>query len=128
MAKLLYSVTMSADGFIAGPDGDMSWLAEHLGPDPLIDQLMDDVGALLVGARTFGGDDPHRGDPQHEGAFEGGWHDPQFVVTHRPRASTPDVTFMHDVSEAVTAAKEAAGDHYVNVLGADDPDKTRFVN
>ena len=27
MGKLLYSATMSLDGFIAGPGGDMSWLA-----------------------------------------------------------------------------------------------------
>ena len=26
MARFLYSVTMSLDGFIAGPGGDMSWL------------------------------------------------------------------------------------------------------
>ena len=61
MAKVLYSVTMSLDGFIAGPGGDMSWLSEHLGPNPEIDRLIDDIGSLLVGHRTFGGDDPHRG-------------------------------------------------------------------
>lgn len=27
MGKVLNSVTMSLDGFIAGPGGDMSWLA-----------------------------------------------------------------------------------------------------
>ena len=26
MAKVLYSATMSLDGFMAGPSGDMSWL------------------------------------------------------------------------------------------------------
>jgi hypothetical protein len=30
MSKLPYSATMSLDGFIAGVDGDMSWLTEHL--------------------------------------------------------------------------------------------------
>jgi len=30
-AKLLYSATISLDGFIAGAGGDMSWLTEHLG-------------------------------------------------------------------------------------------------
>ena len=34
MAKLLYSATVSLDGFIAGPEGDMSWLTEYLGPNP----------------------------------------------------------------------------------------------
>ncbi len=27
MAKLIYSATMSLDGYIAGPRGDMSWLS-----------------------------------------------------------------------------------------------------
>ena len=29
---------MSLDGFIAGPGGDMSWLTEHLGPIPKVDE------------------------------------------------------------------------------------------
>ncbi|GAA4430764.1 dihydrofolate reductase family protein [Georgenia halophila] len=121
MAKLLYSVTMSADGFIAGPGGDMSWLTEHLGADPVMDELIAGVGALLVGARTFGGDDPHRGDPEREGAFEGEWDGPQVVLTHRPPAQpVTRTTFLDDVRTAVEAARDAAGGkEYVNVLGAD---------
>lgn len=120
MAKLLYSVTMSLDGFIAGPDGDMSWLARHLGPDPMIDELIGDVGALLVGNRTYGGDDPNRGDPEHEGAFSGQWHGAQFVLTHNPpERPVPGVAFLDNLGEAVAAARAAAGERYVNVLGAD---------
>ena len=73
MAALLYSVTMSLDGFIAGPGGDMAWPTERLGPNPMVEELIGDIGALLVGNRTFGGDDPHRGDAEREGtAFGGG--------------------------------------------------------
>jgi dihydrofolate reductase len=119
MAKLLYSVTMSLDGFIAGPGGDMSWLTEHIGPNPEIDELIDDIGALLVGNRTFGGDDPHRGTDKEGKPFGGGWDGPQFVLTHHAReSSVPGVTFVGDLHTAVTVAKEAAGDKYVNVLGA----------
>ena len=50
MAKLLYSATMSLDGFIAGPGGDMSWLTEYLGPNPLLDELITRIGAVLAGA------------------------------------------------------------------------------
>ena len=32
MGKLLYSVTISLDGFIAGPGGDMSFWTENVGP------------------------------------------------------------------------------------------------
>ena len=119
MAKVLYSATMSLDGFIAGPGGDMSWLLEHLGPNPAIDELIGEIGALLVGARTYRGDDPHKGTDK-EGAFEGAWQGPQFVLTHHPaEASVPGVTFVGDLEQAVTQAKAAAGDKYVNILGAD---------
>ena len=119
MAKLLYSATMSLDGFIAGPGGDMSWLAEHLGPNPTAERLVGDIGALLVGNRTFRGDDPNKGT-EKEGAFEGAWHGPVFVVTHHPPDEpVPDVTFVGDLAGGVAAAKAAAGEKYVNVLGAD---------
>ena len=46
MGKVLYSATMSLDGFIAGPGGDMSWLSEYLGPNPTVDELTGEIGAL----------------------------------------------------------------------------------
>jgi dihydrofolate reductase len=119
VARLLYSATMSLDGFIAGPGGDMSWLSEHLvGDNPTADRLLASVGAILVGNTTFGGDDPNRGTDR-EGAFGGEYHGPQFVLTHRPPADPPPgVRFVGDLHDAVAQAKEAAGDRYVNVLGA----------
>lgn len=94
MAKLLYSATMSLDGFIAGAGGDMSWLTEHLGPNPIAEDLIGNIGALLVGNRTFRGSDPHKGDPDKEGqAFGGGWEGPQFVLTHHaPDTQVPGVS------------------------------------
>ncbi len=121
MATMLYSATMSLDGFIAGPGGDMSWLTEHLGPSPLVGELVQRIGALLVGRRTFGGDDPYKGVKDREGKpFGGGWSGPQFVLSHHPPADpVPDVTFVDDFETAVTAARDAAGERYVNVLGAE---------
>jgi dihydrofolate reductase len=119
MGKLLYSVTMSLDGFIAGPGGDMSWLTEHLGPNPTVDEVIGKIGALLVGNRTFRGDDPHKGTPSEGKPFGGGWTGPQFVLTHHaPSAPVPGVTFVGDLESGVAAAQAAAGDKYVNVLGA----------
>ncbi|QRP49830.1 dihydrofolate reductase family protein [Amycolatopsis sp. FDAARGOS 1241] len=118
MGKVLYSAAMSLDGFIAGPGGDAQWMTGYLGPNPEVDDLVPGIGALLVGRRTYGGDDPNRGT-EHEGAFGGTWHGPQFVVTHRPAEPAPGVTFVGDVVSAVAAAKEAAGDKYVTVLGAE---------
>jgi dihydrofolate reductase len=120
MAKLLYSVTMSLDGFIAGPGGDMSWLVPHLGPDPVVDGLIPRVGAILAGGRTFRGDDPHKGTESEGEVFGGGWEGPQFVLTRTPPAEpVPGVEFVTDVREAIAAARAAAGDGYVNVLGAE---------
>jgi dihydrofolate reductase len=120
MGKLLYSATMSLDGFITGAGGDMSWLTEHIGPNPAVDNLIGDIGALLVGNSTFRGDDPHKGDVDKEGKpFGGGWDGPQFVVTHHaPADAVPGVTFVGDIRSGVAAAKAAAGQKYVNVLGA----------
>jgi dihydrofolate reductase len=119
MGKLLYSVTMSLDGFIAGPGGDMSWLTPYLGPNPLVHDVIGRIGALLVGNRTFRGDDPHRGTPAEGKPFGGGWEGPQFVLTHHaPDTPWPGVTFVGDLDTAVAAATQAAGDKYVNVLGA----------
>jgi dihydrofolate reductase len=120
MGKVLYSATMSLDGFIAGPGGDMSWLTEHIGPNRTVDEVIGQIGALLVGNRTFGGDDPHKGDAEKEGKpFGGGWSGPQFVLTHHaPDTPVPGVTFVGDLHSGVAAATAAAGDKYVNVLGA----------
>jgi hypothetical protein len=49
MARYLYSAAMSLDGFIAGPEGDMSWLAEYVdGAGETVDALVPQIGALLV--------------------------------------------------------------------------------
>jgi dihydrofolate reductase len=120
VAKFLYSAAMSVDGFIAGRNGDMSWLAEYVGPNPTTDELIPHVGALLVGRRTFFGDDPLKGQPGEGEAFGGGWDGPQFVLTHHPPAEeVPGITFVAGLNSAVEKAAAAAGDNYVNILGAD---------
>jgi dihydrofolate reductase len=119
MGKVLYSATISLDGFMTGPGGDMSWLTEHIGPNPTAEKVIDEIGALLVGNRTFRGDDPHKGTDKEGKPFGGGWSGPQFVLTHHaPETPVPDVTFVGDLHSGVAAAKAAAGEKYVNVLGA----------
>ena len=53
------------DGFIAGPGSDMSWLSEHLGPNPTVDEVIGKIGALLV-------DDPYKGTAREGKPFGGG--------------------------------------------------------
>lgn len=120
---------MSLDGFIAGPGGDMGWLAGYAAArdDPATARMMRRTGALLVGRRTFGGEDPLKGT-EHEGEpYGGGWSGPQFVLTHRvPKDPVPGVTFVTDLRDGVSAARQAAddadvdgeGDRCVGVLSA----------
>ena len=125
-SRLLYSAGMSLDGFIAGVGGDMSWLGDLMedeapeGESAAVEGLVAEIGALLIGKRTWIGDDPNK-DTDAEGAFGGQWQGPQVVLTHEPPAEPAgqDVTFVGDLGEAVVLAKDAAGGKYVNVLGAD---------
>ncbi|NLS08501.1 dihydrofolate reductase [Nesterenkonia sp. MY13] len=123
MTAFIYSVTASADGYIAGPDGDMSWLLPYLedGPDPIISALIPRITAVLMGRRSFDGDDPHAGDAEQEGTFEGQWHGPQVLLTNRA-VEDPPAGFLisNTFDDAIATAREAAGpDGTVNVIGAD---------
>ena len=122
MSIVQYQCTMSLDGFIAGPGGDVGWLARHAGAgNPTAEAMMRGTGALLIGRRTFGGGDPLEGT-EHEGEpYGGGWTGRQFVLTHRvPAEPVPGITFVTDLEEAVATAKQAAGGDgkCVGVLGA----------
>jgi dihydrofolate reductase len=120
MARMLYSASISLDGFMAGAGGDMLWLSDYLGPNPTVEALIPEIGSLLVGNRTFGGDDPNRGREGEGKPFGGGWEGPQVVLTHHaPAEPVPGITFAGDLRTAIEAAKAAAGEKYVNILGAD---------
>jgi dihydrofolate reductase len=132
-ATVLY-MSMSLDGFIAGPDDDHDnglgvnghrlhdWLSD--GADPashrpsgvsgdVFDELMA-TGAVVVGRRTFELARGWNGD-HHDGV-------PIFVLTQRePDGDTPRwplITYVTDVATAMARAKDAAGDRNVLVHGA----------
>ena len=104
----------SLDGFIAGPDDDLSWLptdeelinSTDADPDGLeYDEFIAGVGALLMGRRTY---DVVRG-------FDVPWpygDRPVLVATHRPLDDDPPST-VSAVSGAIEAliaqAKDLAG-------------------
>jgi dihydrofolate reductase len=115
MGQVLWHVTMSLDGFIAGPRDDMAWLADYLGPNPTADEVLAQVGALLIGERTYRLAQTEEGKP-----YGGAWTGPQFVLTHHaPKNPPAGFTFISgDIEEAVATAKAAAGDKYVVILGA----------
>jgi hypothetical protein len=96
----------------------MSWMRPYAGPNPEIDALVPDIGALLIGNRTFHGDDPNKGT-ESEGAYGGSWDGPSFLLSHDTDQDAGGATVLGALDAAVAAAKEAAGDKYVSVLGAD---------
>jgi dihydrofolate reductase len=117
MANVIWHITMSLDGFIAGPGDAMDWVFEHAGPNATATEIMETTGALVVGRRTYEVEDRERG-----GFYGGAWKGPFFVLTHEPPDAVPawmTGTFVSDgVADAVARAKAAAGERNVVILGA----------
>src|SRR3954453_20779852 len=138
MGSIVLDMSMSLDGFIAGPDDGPAnglgtdghrlhaWLAEGDGIDPrsyrpdgpsavVFDEMLA-TGAGLVGRRTF----------EIAGQWEGDHHDgvPIFVPTHHPPDDPPTgpatITYVTDgIESAAAQAKAAAGDRNVMMHGAE---------
>lgn len=119
MTRIRVFVGSSLDGFIAGPDDDLSWLPD---PDPddrpdpgalTYEALMEDVGALLMGRRTY---DVVRG-------FDVPWpygDRPVLVATNRPLdpGAPPGVRpVAGTIGELVAEARAAAGGRDVYLDG-----------
>jgi dihydrofolate reductase len=133
-AKVFTHMTMSLDGYIAGPDDEVGELFEWYGAgevsvpsaspeiefrvDPagaeVLAELTGRVGALVAGRRLFDITD--------------GWNDlhpvgaPVVVVTHRAPADAwrrPRTTFVDGVAAALATAKEIAGGRDVTIASAD---------
>ena len=139
MAKVLSGITVSVDGFVAGPNdvagnglGDGGerlhywvfggpWTYENepegqaTGEDAAwLEEATSGLGAVVAGRWTYEAAN-HWGD-------ENPWGIPVFIVTHRPEEQ-PDgdaFTFVSGVEEAVRRAREAAGDKHVHVMGGAD--------
>jgi dihydrofolate reductase len=121
VAKVLWHVTMSLDGFIAGPDDAMDWVFEYPEPNAAVDEVIQKIGAVLAGRRSY---DVGKKEDQVEGVTEpygGAWTGPQFVFTHEPSGAPedPTVTFLSgDIRDAVATALAAADGKDLVVFGA----------
>lgn len=118
MAGVFVHVTMSLDGFIARPNGDIADWAFNYSPDGMVDKVMGEIGAVVIGNRTFEGTMRIHGLP-----YGGMVKVPQFVVTHAAREplAKGGLTFTFvtgGIERAVAQAKAAAGDKKVALLGA----------
>lgn len=118
MARVLWHVTMSLDGFIAGPGGRMDWMLGFGEQNDEVDELIPQIGAVLAGRHTYDvGARQSRAEFQkpYGGAFNG----PVFVLTHHA-PQDGSVTFLSgDIRKAVETAAAAAGGKYVVLFGAD---------
>ncbi len=140
MASLRLNITMSLDGYVAGPRQSVahplgegghalhgwafavrSFRELHgmeggtTGPDDaIVKESLQNIGATIMGRHLFGGGD----GPWEDNPWRGWWgenppfHTPVFVLTHRPRSSLEmrGGTTFHFVTEGIDAALERAKD------------------
>jgi dihydrofolate reductase len=136
MTKVMTHMCMSLDGFVAQPDDnpaelfDWYWGGDVVVPSamdgmtfsvdaasaPMLQELTSGCGALIAGRRLFDQTNGW-GDRHPAGA-------PVVVVTHRPPPDDaserfPRTTFTGSVTDAITTAKEIAGDKNVTIASAD---------
>lgn len=102
----------SLDGFIAGPGDDLAWLSGHDGAEDTFTPFFRQVGALLMGRRTY----------DVVGGMGGPWpygETPVLVATHRPLdPAAPTVRAVGgSLDEMLDAARDAAGDRDVYLDG-----------
>ena len=139
MAEVTCHMSISLDGFVAGPNQDRAnplgeggdrlhrWhLADPIDPADITvrDELLKQRGAYVMGRNMFG---PIRGDWDHD--WRGWWgeeppyHAPVFVPTHYPRdpivmkGGTTFYFVTGGFTEALDRARAAAGEREVAVAG-----------
>jgi dihydrofolate reductase len=131
VGTVIWHVTMSLDGFIAGPNDSMDWVVAQWSDggentrdidvqrSAVADEVLRAAGAILGGRRWY--DVAVRQFNGYDGIYGGQWKGPVFVLTHRPpdAGHHPAVTFLsNDLSDAVATAKDAAAGKAVIVFGA----------
>jgi dihydrofolate reductase len=127
VGNVLVHTMMSLDGFIAGPNDDMSWVFRYADdmPSAVVDEVIARTGAVLAGRRVYEvGRRVQR--PEARGLFDGRWSGPHFILTHAPPTDEthPSYTFLSgDVRDAVATALKAADGRDVLVLGANVVDQ-----
>ena len=83
MGKLIASMAMSLDGYIARKDGDVSWLNNVMSSDEDYGfaEFMSKIGAYIIGANTYR-------EITKSGVTGGDNHVPTYVVTHQKDLKT----------------------------------------
>ncbi len=121
MGKVILDMSMSVDGFIAGPNDEDGGLHDYFfSPSGDTAQVVEEgiktTGAIIMGRRSY-----DLGD-QFDGFVSTPYKVPHFVLSHtvpeKPAKGETAFTFVTDGPEsALTQAKAAAGDKNVVVGG-----------
>lgn len=53
MGIVFWHVTMSLDGFTAGPDGATERVFRFPEPNPMVDEVISSIGVILAGRHSF---------------------------------------------------------------------------
>jgi dihydrofolate reductase len=117
--KVLWHVTMSLDGFIAGPGSAMDWAFGHGKPGPVAEEVIEATGAILAGRRGY--DLGIRTGSGPKGIYGGRWTGPVFVLTHRPPdcSEAAKITFLSDgIENGLATARAAAEPKSLGIFGA----------
>jgi dihydrofolate reductase len=133
MSKVIADITMSLDGYVTGPSGDVdelhAWVTDQ---DPVDTEILErataETGAVVMGRRLFDIVDGPNGwtKDMGYGAQQAGTP-PFFVVTHSaPQHVRPQrelgmrFTFVDDLTTALDQARTAATDGHVVIMGGGD--------
>ena len=123
--RVTWGFTASLDGFITGPEHDMSWL-EACPPmgEEVVARLAAPVGVIISGRRGYDAAiarAAERGELTSE-AYGGAWGGVEIVLTHRPEELDDDPSVIAldvDVAEAIRRARELAAGRDVQIISAD---------
>lgn len=119
MGKVFIHATITLDGYMAGVDGDMSWMQDLEVVDEdyvVVNKVMAEIGAIVGGANKTN-------TIEDDGMPYGGMLKvPVYLMTHEAHEpiEKDGVTYnfvVEDIKQAVEAAKAAAGDKNVSLLG-----------
>jgi dihydrofolate reductase len=106
MRRIVYSVAMSLDGYIAGPNGEADWIVMDPDLAPAFEEFYSRFDAMLIGRKTYQAMAGHGGGGG--GPFKG-WNILVFSRT-LTSISQPGVTLVSgDAREALTRLKQSPG-------------------